>query len=194
MTKRNRQRPLWRRLMRYMAVAFAVFVFAYVFGGQWVVHSSCVQLPNGLLLGHEAYVDPHRHYWLPNVVLKYPDGTPVLSDWVEDFYFSETTAWGGTLNGVLNGLGGDGRDHPAWRDDVFFAFRADVGLVYSHEDLETYRKLKAEAGPIIWVMGHEVHTNLLGTYLELKKDPAYRRSFCPLAVLPDRRHQPHLAR
>ena len=173
------------RVVRYTAAAFVLLVLAYATLGTWAGRSVCVELPNGLLLGYEALVDPDRPYWRPNVILKYADGTPVFSDWVEDFYFTETTVWGGTLNAFLNGLGGGGRKHPAYREDVFFAYRPDVGLVYRHEDPDAYERLKQEAGPIIWVLGPEVHTNLLGTFLKLKKDPASRRTFCPLRVLPD---------
>ncbi|MEJ8573107.1 hypothetical protein V3328_16565 [Microbaculum marinum] len=174
-----------------MAAAFCLLVLAYVTLGTWASGSVCIQLPNGLLLGREALVDPYTPYWQPNVILKYPDGTPVLSDWVDSFYFTETTVWGGTLNGVLKGLGGDGRDHPAYRESVFFAYRPDAGLVYLHEDPDTYERLKQEAGQIIWVLGPEVHTNLLGTFLKLVEDPASRRKFCPLPILPDRRRGVH---
>jgi hypothetical protein len=184
MTRTSRRRPLWRRLFRYTAVTFAVFALVYIFGGMWVIHSACVQLPNGLLLGDEAYVDPDRNYWMPNVVLKYPDGATVQSGWVESFHFSETTVWGRTASGSLNGLGGESREHPAYDDAVSFAYRPDVGLVYSHEDPAAYRRLRVEAGPIVW---NDDDTNLLGTYLELREDPEFSRSFCPLSLLPDRR-------
>jgi hypothetical protein len=184
---KTKRKPLWFRLIRNVALGFVALVVVYVFGGAWVIRSGCVVLPNGMLIGREAYIDPDRYFWNPIVVLKYPDGSVALSDWVEDFYFSETTVYGGTLNGII------GRDNPAYRPDVFFAYRPDVGLVYRHEDPETYRRLKEEAGPLIWVMKRagatEVHTNLLGTYLELKKDRANRRSFCPLRILPGRRPQ-----
>ena len=182
---KTKRKPLWFRLLRNVALGFVALVLIYVFGGAWVIRSGCVVLPNGMLIGHEAYVDPDKYFWKPTVVLKFPDGTTALPDWVEHFYFSETTVYGGTLNGIL------GRDHPAYRPDVFFAYRPDVGFVYLHEDPETYRRLKEEAGPLIWVIKRrgdaKVHTNLLGTYMELKKAPANRRSFCPLRILPDRR-------
>jgi hypothetical protein len=168
-------------VVRYTAVAFGLLVLAYATLGTWASGSVCVQLPNRLLIGYEALFDPDRPYWVPTVVLKYPDGTSVLSDVVGRFQFTETTVWGGTQNGWL------GPDHPAYRDDVFFAYRPDVGLVYRHEDPDTYERLKEEAGPIVWVLGQEVHTNLLGTFLKLVKDPAGKRTFCPLRVLPGRR-------
>jgi hypothetical protein len=150
----------------------------------YLIRSTCVELPNGLLIGHEAYIDPSNYLWSPTVVLKYPDGRPVLPDWVEDFNFSQTTVYGVTLNGLL------GRDHPAYRRNVAFAYRPDVGLVYKHDHPLAYERLKEEAGPLIWLRGNEgqpVHMNLLATYFELKADETKRRDFCPLRFLPDRR-------
>lgn len=72
---------------------FGLFATALVINGFYQSFGPCVKLPNGIIVSHEAYINFSNPYFVPNVVVKGPDGTVFSRGNDGTFYFSETTAW-----------------------------------------------------------------------------------------------------
>ena len=113
--------------------------------GANITHRSCLELKNGLNLGYNAVFDLRRKSLndivpLPFVVPKYPDGTPLVDQSLWSLFITDTTVYGRTFG-------------EPWEAAYDFAWRDDVGLVRAHDDIETYRKIVAEAGPANEGMG-----------------------------------------
>lgn len=159
-------------LCAYGLLAAAAIVITGWQGGQ------CFELPNGLLVGREAFFDPREYLWKPRVTLKLPDGTVPVKDRIGRFSFSQTTAVGvAELQGIA-------------ALDYGFAYRPDVGLVVSYENRALYEKLQDEGGP--WISlgrsprykGRYAHTDLWTTYIKMREDRSYIEKPCPSSIFP----------
>jgi len=166
------------KALKYLILLlFALFVvwFALALYQRINAYRVCAKLPNGLLIGYAALFDPQEYLWTPNVVLKLPDGTILIPENVGWFYFSETTVYGSA----------EPKLDAKW--DYAFAYRPDVGLILEKDEPDRYKKLKNEAGQLIWIYGDQgnpVHTGLMGTYYKSIEDPAFRREGCPITLFP----------
>lgn len=166
------------KIVKYTLYLFLVLLLALAMW--WLTyrvyrHKICAVLPNGLLIGHAALFDLDKPYWTPNVTIKLPDGTSLIKEYVDLFYFSDTTAygWAGPNNSPVIDYG--------------FAYRPDIGFAKSTDEPEKYQKLRAEAGLPLGgaeVLGYPTNTNLLYVYYKLIESPDYRREYCPLSILP----------
>jgi hypothetical protein len=145
-----------------------------IFHGFYRTHDFCVRLPNGLVVAYEAYANLGRPYFLPNVVVKGPDGTVFSSGNDDPFYFSETTAYWSDIHGNFGGL-------------EKLAYRPDVGLISSWHDPALRSRLIGEAGELL-EEGKTLHnTNVLGVLTYLKDRPEYGSRDCgvPLVTMAD---------
>ena len=144
----------------------------------------CAELPNGLRIGYVSFVQPLKNAFYLHLTLKLPDGTALIkSDYHADsFYFSKSTIYGVIVP-----------RYDKQKDNYAFAYRPDVGFFLETEDPALYKKLKEEAGQLMILSGRDdtsfepqrpgekmLHTDISGTYLNLIKDPVYRREDCPL--------------
>lgn len=111
------------------AICAAVLSMAFI----WGVPTHCVQLPNGLNIGKQALIDLNRPYFRPDIVPKFDNGQSLLPGDAWPFYATETTVHGLALEADP-------------KDDFWFAWREDTGLVLKTEDPTLYEKLVSEAG------------------------------------------------
>ena len=192
-----------------------LFWFLLALWGRYSKYQACVGLPNGSIIGREAILDPRTLFnpyrWSPDsrVILKLPNGSPLITDEVFPIYITETTVYGR----------GEPRDRS--KASYAFAYRPDVGLVYEHTDPDTYAKLEGEAGELLDLLFDKyerfvfsegsgfsysedgkflitkdgrfpinetekvfVHMDLTVAYQRLRKDPAYRRKNCHVSFFP----------
>lgn len=171
---------------RYAATAVTLLlglVALYLLFGAWSTVSRCVELPNGLLIGRSAVIDPSKPYWKPGVILKYPDGRAVLPGDVFPFLYSKTSVFG-----IAEAKSPSARNVELdERQRYRFVYRADTGLVLKDRDPNRYDELINEAGPPIHQkrIGKEhVNIGLNAVYSELIERSDYRRPICPLSLLP----------
>lgn len=101
-------------------------------------HSSCVALPNGLLLGHAAVFDLSKPALRPIIVPKFPDGRPLISDKLWSIYFTQTSAYGTTR---------------AMHDKSDFAWTNEAGLIFKSENTVGYNSIVRTSGPANWDLG-----------------------------------------
>jgi len=171
-----------RRIL-YKIIKYTFFLRVFLFLVWFVLaltnriktYRVCVELPNGLIIGRLALLDLRKPYWSPNVTVKLPDGTALIKDDVHSIFFSESTTYG---------VAGPGNNP---KNDYGFAFRPDVGFMLDSNDMETYNRLKKEAGeliPFYGRFGRIDQINLLAAYYRLIKHPAYRRQNCRLNIFP----------
>ena len=165
------------KLLKYLFYLFIILVLVLAIwwlGYRVYKHQICAEFPNGLIAGWNGLFDRSNYLWAPSMVLKRFDGSVLVRDNIDTVYFSETTIFGETGPRLLS------------EREYKFVYRNDTGLVFEYEEPEKYQKLVDEAGDLIWVYGRRSDTNLWGAYLEMIKDPGYRRTFCPLPIFPRR--------
>jgi len=171
-----------RRIL-YRIIKYTLFFLVFLFLVWFVLALTnriktfrvCVELPNGLIIGRLALLDPRKPYWSPNVTVKLTDGTTLIKDDVHSIFFSQSTTYG---------VAGPGNNPLKY---YRFAFRPDTGFVLDINDMETYNRLKKEAGeliPFYGRFGRIDQINLLAAYYRLIKHPAYRRQNCRLNIFP----------
>ena len=106
--------------------------FVYI----WGVPTACVRLPNGLNIGKQALLDLSRPYFRPDIVPKFPNGRSLLPGDAWPFYATETTVHGRA----------EQENH---RDDFWFAWREDTGLVLKRENPKDYEDILSQAGALL---------------------------------------------
>ncbi|MEM1151616.1 MAG: hypothetical protein AAGI03_13845 [Pseudomonadota bacterium] len=142
-------------------------VFPTALGGllyYWGLPTACVRLPSGVNIGEKAVLDVSAAYIRPSKIVKYENGTPLLSGDIWPLFATQTTVHGLALgNGV--------------RGDLWFAWRQDTGLVLKSENPTRYAVLVAEAGNVLG--GITVDAVGPGIYFRtLQDDPAYSGQYC----------------
>jgi len=139
-------------------------------------YKKCAALPNGLLIGHAALIDPKNYLWQPNIVLKLPNGITLIPEYVGWFDFSKTTVYGHI----------EIKNNP--ERDIAFLYRADTGLIFETNEPKRYEALKNEAGPLLWMSGKKMRNphgrGLMGTYYNEIEKPTYDGPTCILNLLP----------
>lgn len=58
--------------------AFAILAIAFAMNAQRGIKTSCVRLPNGMNIGHQALIDLSAPYFKPDIVPKYKNGVSLL--------------------------------------------------------------------------------------------------------------------
>jgi len=207
---------LLHRIMLYVSgfVLFALLLVLILYVGSKEYHV-CIGLPNGLIIGREALFAPGRIFdghdlpLVPRVILKLPDGSPLIRDEVFPIYITGTTVYGR----------GEPRDRS--KASYTFAYRPDVGLVYRHVDPDTYARLESEAGELLDLLFNKyerfvfsedsgfsysedgkflitedgrfpvddeertfVHMDLPAAYGRLRKEPSFLRRNCHVSLFP----------
>lgn len=128
------------------------------------IRTECVRLPSGLNIGKEALLDLGSPYLRPRVVVKFNDGKPLLPGDAWPFFATETTVHGLALEADQ-------------RDDFWFAWRRDTGIVLKSQNPDQYDAIVADAG----VMLGGITIDVVGpkiVMMELQKDIAYRNQKC----------------
>lgn len=154
----------------FLVVALLVVLVptGLLFWGYNRTYRQCVKLENGLNLGYEAVFDLSRSVFRPIAVPKFADGTPLIRDDLWSIYVTGTTVYGESLASAGAGFR--------------FAWRADAGLVYSHQDSALYDRLVANAGPANRGLGTgDYGVQVMMATLSKRPDfPAHR---CPTALV-----------
>ena len=130
----------------------------------WGVPTHCVQLPNGMNIGKQALIDLNRPYFRPDIVPKFDNGQSLLPGDAWPFYATETT-----IHGLA--LAADPKD------DFWFAWREDTGIVLKVENATLYEELVSEAGTPLGnkgVRGVDSHIVMM----ELQRQPEYANQTC----------------
>jgi len=186
MTKNN-------KYIRFIFVCLKIFIYfvsvLFLIGVALLIYGlnlnfgPCVKLPNGIVVAHEAYISFSEPYFIPNVVVKGPDGT-IFSRGNDDiFYFSETTAWWVDAHpGDKPYVGYEDVSHLPDSGYEGLAYRPDVGLVSAWKNPELRRQLKREAGPLLEEGKKLRNTNVLGVLTYLIDDPKYRSRDCDIPL------------
>lgn len=142
-----------------LVVVIITGVFLYIVIGANYKHRQCVQLKSGLNIGYRAVFDSHGQFLKSKVVLKLPNGTPLIESDVLPLYVSPTTVYGAA-------------DFETGR----FAWRNDTGLVRKKENADLYKKLVSEAGDVNpGIKGMVSKYTIFG---EFKKRPEYANQWC----------------
>lgn len=153
-----------------LVVVFSFIALIAVIIGLWLFiafnkeYRRCVQLKNGLNLGYNAVFDLSQSYFEPNIVPKFPDGTPLVNGNIWPIYVTKTT---------LYGVADDGKGGKSFD----FAWRKDSGLIRKKENPRIYEKLVSEAGEA----NPGIKINIVGTGIilrEFMKRPEYQNQWC----------------
>lgn len=139
-------------------------ILLYVFLVYNARYRACAKLDNGLNLGREAVFVLSRPYFRPLAVPRYSDGTPLVRGQVWSLNVTETTVYGRGENSS-------------------FAWRADTGLVRSHEDPETYERLVAEAGAANWGLWEGANVGANYMLHKITRMPGFDVGWCPTALV-----------
>ena len=148
---------------------------AYAIFSKNVTQKQCIDLKNGLYLGYNAVFDFRRvNGWpdilaRPFVVPKYSDGTPLVDQSLYTLYITDTSVYGHTWGEPTGPV-------------FHFAWRADVGVVRSDQDRETYRRIVDEAGPA----NHGIGQGGYGASIVLERMaelPDYSYQWCPTRLI-----------
>jgi hypothetical protein len=146
-----------------------IFLSVLTLAGYRGFPTSCVRLPNGINIGKQALIDLSASYFRPDIVPKFENGASLLFGDAWPFFVTETTVYGLALEAD-------------YRNDFWFAWRKDTGLVRKNEEPERYDKIVSEAGDLL------EHTEYGGfdshiVMINLQKSPEHQNQTCRTRLL-----------
>ncbi len=133
-------------------------------GFHWGLPTHCVQLPNGLNIGKQALIDLNTPYFRPDIVPKFDNGRSLLPGDAWPFFATETTVYGLA-------------EETDPRDDFWFAWREDIGLVLKTENPALYEKMVSEAGTPFGRTGIDIVSSHI-VMMELQKKSKHANQTC----------------
>lgn len=144
----------------FIAGICAILAFVFFRG----IPTACVKLPSGMNIGLQAVIDLSRPYFLPDIVPKFDNGKSLLPADAWPFFATQTTVHGRAMEADA-------------KDDFWFAWRKDEGLVRRDEDPTRYQRLLKEAGPLLDGTRHGAFGSEI-IMRQLQKQPAYKGQTC----------------
>ena len=167
------------RMIGFLAVVclFAMLLAAFPFYVYNKNFRRCVALENGLNLGYNAVFDLSLPYFLPKVVVKFPNGAPLVNHDLAPVFISSTTVYG-QAGPEWSSTNFSAR----WRaetglSDYAVAWRADTGLVFRELHPELFKRLVAEAGDTNVGIGMGSY-NARFVFFELAARPEHGEHWC----------------
>lgn len=146
-----------------------IFLSVLTLAGYRGFPTSCVRLPNGINIGKQALIDLSASYFKPNIVPKFENGASLLSGDAWPFFVTETTVYGLALEAD-------------YRNDFWFAWRKDTGLVLKENEPQRYETITAEAGEQLYGTGSAVIGSGI-VFMNLKKTIQFQNQTCRTRLL-----------
>lgn len=162
-----------RKLM-LTGVVLLLIPTGLIINGFYQEHHRCVRLPNGVIVAYEAYMSFWRPYFLPDYIVRGPDGTVLSRGGDGSLYFSQTTTYWADYD----------RDptDPSGQSVTSLVYHPDHGLIRGPNNRVLRRQLVDEAGPLLEEGERINNTNVAGILLFLRdvEDYASRNCHMPL--------------
>jgi hypothetical protein len=164
---------IMRKLILILTGLF-VIPLGLIINGFYQKHHQCVRLPNGVIVAYEAYMNFWRPYFLPDVVVRDPEGEILSRGNDETLYFSQTTTYWIDYER-------DPED-PSGQSATSLVYHPDHGLVRGPNNRVLRRQLIEGAGPLLEEGERISNTNVAGIlrFLRDVEDYASRECHMPL--------------
>ena len=156
-------------------ILLAMIPTGLIINGFYQKHHRCVRLPNGVIIAYEAYMNVWRPYFLPDVVVRGPEGEILSRGNDEIFYFSQTTAYWTDFE--------PDPTHPSGESATSLVYHPDHGLVRGPNNRVLRRQLIDEAGPLLEEGKRINNTNVLGVLLFLRDVEDYASRDCHIPLI-----------
>lgn len=163
-----------RKLILFLLGLF-VIPTGLILNGFYQEHHRCVRLPNGVIIAYEAYTSFWRPFFLPDVVVRGPEGEILSRGNDENFYFSQTTAYWTDFE--------PGSAHPSGQSATSLVYHPDHGLVRGPNNRVLRRQLVDAAGPLLEEGERLNNTNVLGVLLFLRDVEDYASRDCHMPLI-----------
>jgi len=164
--------------MRKLLVILAILLLipsGLIINGFYQEHHQCVRLPNGVIVAYEAYINFWRPYFLPDVVVRGPEGEILSQGNDETLYFSQTTTYWIDYER-------DPED-PSGESAKRLVYHPDHGLVRGPNNRVLRRQLIDGAGPLLEEGGRLNNSNVLHVLVMLRDDPHYTSNDCHMPLI-----------
>lgn len=163
------------RTLIVIMVSLLLLPMGLIINGFYQKHHRCVRLPNGVIIAYEAYMNVWRPYFLPDVVVRGPEGEILSRGNDEIFYFSQTTAYWTDFE--------PDPTHPSGESATSLVYHPDHGLVRGPNNRVLRRQLIDEAGPLLEEGKRINNTNVLGVLLFLRDVEDYASRDCHMPLI-----------
>lgn len=153
-----------------LCVCAALPIFA-ITGLYSVKFGNCIRLPNGSEIGYEAHVDLSRPYFIPETVLREPNGNIIAKE-VWPIHATDHATFGTAWP-----------DENSSRSDFTFIWTPETGVVKEDEEPDLYLSLSQDLGETYFGAAKTMNVNTLWLFNRLKEQGRFNSDHCTTRLL-----------